>query len=189
MIDQILDLTRARLGGGISVSPRSIDLTTVVGDVVDEVQHAYPEHRIDVEAHGDLRGLWDSERLAQVFSNLVGNAVKHAEGAPVRVELSGAAPDRVVATVHNAGVIPPELLPIVFDPFRSGTRKGRSEGLGLGLFITRTIVQAHRGRIDVETTNDRGTTFSVVLPRDARRHEPRAAPLTAERPLEPRPAS
>ena len=166
MIDQILDLTRSRLGGGLPVVPKPTDLGGVVKDVVGEIAEAKPECRVELEVSGDLHGDWDPDRLAQVFSNLVGNAVAHCQGAPVRVELRGAEPERVVLKVHNAGVISPELLPVLFEPFRGGARQGRvSSGLGLGLYITRSIVEGHEGTVEVESAEGQGTTFTVVLPR------------------------
>lgn len=86
--------------------------------------------------------------------------------APVLMKLDGTSPERVVVTVQNAGLIPPALLPVVFEPFRgeAAPRKG-APGLGLGLFITRSIAQAHGGSVDVTSREGEGTTFTVVLPR------------------------
>ncbi|HSQ64433.1 MAG TPA: CHASE domain-containing protein, partial [Polyangiaceae bacterium] len=183
MIDQILDLTRSRLGGGLPVVPKPTDLGVVVKDVVGEIAEAKPECRVDLDVSGDLHGDWDPDRLAQVFSNLVGNAVAHSQGAPVRVELRGSEPERVVLKVHNAGVIPPELRPVLFEPFRGGARQGRvSSGLGLGLYITRSIVEGHEGTVEVESAEGQGTTFTVVLPRRGPVSTPRAGSL-ARRPI------
>lgn len=171
MIEQILDLTRARLGGGIPIVEKSMELGPVVREVVEEIVLGTPEASIEVEAVGDLRGSWDGDRLAQVFSNLIGNAVRFRSGAPVRITVDGTAPDRVVAAVHNAGVIPPSLLPVVFEPFRRSPTEAStsSSGLGLGLYITQSIVGAHGGTISVTSTEGAGTTFTVVLPRDGAR--------------------
>ncbi|PCC73646.1 Signal transduction histidine kinase [Nannocystis exedens] len=170
MIDQLLDLTRVRLGGGIAVLARPVALDAVVRDVVDELVRAGPDARIEVATTGDLGGRWDPDRLAQVFSNLLGNAVRHREGAPVRVRLDGSARDRVVASVHNAGVIAPALRPVVFEPFRGAQARpaGGASGLGLGLYITRAIVEAHGGSVTVAAAEGAGTTFTVILPRTAR---------------------
>jgi signal transduction histidine kinase len=170
MIDQLLDLTRVRLGGGIAVQVRPTALDAVVRDVVDELVRAVSDASIEVVASGDLAGAWDPDRLAQVFSNLIGNAVRHRKDAPVRVRLVGTAPDRVVATVHNAGAIAPALLPVVFEPFRAtGARpEAGASGLGLGLYITRAIVEAHGGSVTVAAAEGAGTTFTVTLPRAAR---------------------
>lgn len=167
MIDQMLDITRARLGGGIAVAPRPVELGSLVRDVVDEVLRASPEGRVELVTTGELAGAWDPDRLAQVFSNLIGNAVRYRLDEPVVVRLDGTATDRVVATVHNAGLIDPSLLPVVFEAFRGGGgRQGkRATGLGLGLYITRAIVHAHRGTVEVSSAAPAGTTFTVSLPR------------------------
>lgn len=167
MIEQLLDLTRARLGGGIRVHPRPAELGALVRDVVDELAPAGAEPCIVLHTLGELAGTWDADRLAQVFSNLLGNAVRHRLDAPVRVVLDGRAPDRVVAEVRNAGVIPLALLPAVFEPFRGEARpQGGPSGLGLGLYITRAIVEAHGGSVTA-TSDAGGTTLTVTLPRDA----------------------
>jgi signal transduction histidine kinase len=103
--------------------------------------------------------------MAQVVSNLVGNAITHgAPGEPVRVSLDGDA-DELRLTVWNAGTqIPPEMLPVLFEPFRRGAAS-RGRGLGLGLYIVKQIVTAHGGDIDVHSTAENGTTFAVRVPR------------------------
>src|SRR5205085_6227526 len=100
---------------------------------------------------GDRTGNWDGERLAQVVSNLLGNALQHgAATGVVRVVIDGTRTDAVLIRVENSGTIPPDLLPQLFDPFRRAQRQaGRTEGLGLGLYIVQQIVLAHGGSVDV----------------------------------------
>ena len=169
MIEDLLDLARARLGSGIAIHPDHADLGTVVARVAQEHQAAWPDRPILVSPRGDLTGRWDPDRLAQVVSNLVGNAVQHGDaGSPVEVMLDGSDPAQVGLTVVNAGRIPPQILPSLFDPFRSGRhRNGRSGGLGLGLYIVQQIVQAHGGRITVQSGEGGLTEFRVVMPRQA----------------------
>lgn len=177
MIDQILDLTRARLGGGIAVVPQPLDLGAVAHDVVDEIARARPRVRIDLASSGDLAGSWDPDRIAQVLSNLVGNAVQHDAGAPVRVDVFGTSPERVVVTVHNEAAIPEAEQPYVFDPFRRGSEARPSTGLGLGLFISRTIVEGHGGTLELSSAAGAGTTFTMTLPRVPKE---RAAPRPSQ---------
>jgi len=103
--------------------------------------------------------------MAQVVSNLVGNAIVYgAPGEPVRVSLDADA-DMLRLTVWNAGApIPPELFPVLFEPFRRGA-PSRARGLGLGLYIVKQIVTAHGGDIDVYSTAENGTRFAVRVPR------------------------
>jgi len=167
MIDQLLDFTRVRLGGGIAVDPVDVDLAAVVRQVMDELDEANPEWSLRLACHGDTSGRWDPDRLSQVFSNLVANAVRH--GRPehgVGVTLDGRGARAVRVTVHNMGAIPAERLPKLFEPLAGGGRGAdNSQGLGLGLFITRELVCAHGGSIEVCSDDDAGTTFTVTLPR------------------------
>jgi len=170
LIEDMLDLARARLAGGIVLRRDQADFRTLLERVVREHQAAAPGRVIKMECAGDCVGQWDAERIAQVASNLIGNALKHGEAAtPVRVLLNGRDGQEVVLAVSNAGTIPAELRDHLFDPFRGAQRPaGRTEGLGLGLYIVYQIVRAHEGTVDVTTGQDDLTVFRVALPRSAR---------------------
>ncbi len=166
MIEQLLDFTRLRVGQGMGVSPKQADLVTVVQQVVDELEQAHPTSSITVESVGDVTGAWDLDRLFQVFSNIIGNAIHHGVEGSVRLMVDGSHRDDLTVTVRNGGAIPPDLLPNIFEPMTgSGRRRDGSRGLGLGLFITKEILAAHRGRVSVVSTEAEGTTFSIALPR------------------------
>jgi two-component system sensor histidine kinase/response regulator len=169
LIDDLLDLTRARLAGGIALKRETVDFGALLHRVAKEQEAAFPDRHVEVAQQGDVTGDWDIDRLGQVASNLIGNALQHGcDGQPIRVSLDGADAERVVLSVENDGVIPPEMMPHLFDPFRGGQRNaGRNEGLGLGLYIVQQIVHAHGGRVDVQSTPDTHTRFRVSVPRRA----------------------
>jgi signal transduction histidine kinase len=145
-----------------------IDLRAVIEHVVDEALVSASDGRIETTLEGDLRGAWDASRLEQLFSNLLVNALRHgAPDAPVVLRAVGSG-DHVTFTLTNGGAIASALLPNLFDPFRSDrTRRAGTVGLGLGLYIVQQIVVAHGGSIEVRSNEAEGTTFRVVLLRDA----------------------
>ncbi|MDP2342999.1 MAG: GAF domain-containing protein [Deltaproteobacteria bacterium] len=162
MIDQLLDFTRVRLGSGIPVRPASGDLATLLRRILDE----HTDERLQLVHDGVTTGSWDEDRLGQVFSNLIGNALHHgAAGEPVCVSLHGD-DDGVRVEVKNGGVIAAELLPRLFEPLGGSTeRRNGSSGLGHGHYISRQIVQGHRGTISVTSDDVGGTRFNIWLPR------------------------
>jgi signal transduction histidine kinase len=165
MIRDLLDLARANLGGSMPLMRRPANLQQVCDEALVEIRAAHPDAVLRLEAKGDLRGQWDPDRLAQVVSNLVGNAIQHGRGTPVTLTAHDQG-DSVTLTVHNGGTpIPPEVLPLVFEPLARGPADDASQGIGLGLFIARAIVAAHGGRIDVGSSSSAGTTFTVDLPK------------------------
>jgi signal transduction histidine kinase/FixJ family two-component response regulator len=167
MITQLLDFTRARSGGGIALLREPADLAAICAQAVDELKTANPERRIELTLAGDAHGLWDTDRMAQVFSNLTANAVSYgSRETAVEISLT-AALSEVVCTVRNFGPkIPIDLLPYLFDPFRRArhAKAAAAQGLGLGLFICQQIVAAHGGKMLVESSAERGTLFTVMLP-------------------------
>ena len=168
MIDQLLDFTRIRLGEGLRLSRSENDLVEVCRMAIDELDG--DAARVELHASGDAIGFWDGDRLLQVISNLVGNALAHGtRTAPVDVIVDGSAAGEVKLEVKNAGMIPEPVQALIFEPFRSGKdrKEDQSSGLGLGLYITRQIVLAHSGAIEVLSTREEGTCFTVWLPRAA----------------------
>lgn len=172
MVGDLLDFTRSRLGGGIPIHRAEVDLRKIANDVVDEVRAALPETRIKLEPGQGQNGHWDAARIHQALANLVGNAAEHSTpGTAVRVELAGGAED-VAVTIHNQGdVISADVLVGLFNPMKvkSKTQKAIADGptghLGLGLYIAERIVHAHGGRIEVESSEGSGTTFTIHLKR------------------------
>lgn len=175
MVDQLLDYTRARSGGGIPVVVGPTNLWTICREVVEELEQANPNRTFDLRVSGDGAGDWDVDRIGQVFSNLLGNAVTYGQpDAAIRITLGGDATSICGEILSFGAPIPPLALPHIFEPFRRGNlaKNDTTAGLGLGLFITREIIRAHGGTIDVSSSADEGTAFVFAIPRrrQANRH-------------------
>jgi len=175
LVKQLLDFTRARMAGGIPLRPHEVSMEDVCRRIIAELEPAHPACSVRLEVDGESRGIWDEERLGQVLSNLLGNALQHSpEGSPVRVRLAAKDPFFQRVEVHNGGPpIPEALRPRLFSPFHGvppepGQPKPKHQGLGLGLYIVSQIVTAHGGWMDVASSVDTGTCFSVTLPRITR---------------------
>lgn len=166
MIAELLDFTRVRPETGMPIQRSATDFAATVRGALAEVQTANVERTFDFEVSGACVGSWDPDRLAQICSNLFGNAMEHGEaGARVTVTLDGNQPDYVELSVRNVGKpIAPELLPQLFLPFRRAPGHSRGGGVGLGLYIVQQIVNGHGGSIHAHS--DEGSTrFVVRLPR------------------------
>jgi signal transduction histidine kinase len=167
MIRDVLDLTRQRFHRPMPLNSQPTDLGAICRDIVAEVREAHPERTIRVDERGDLRGQWDSDRMAEVVSNLVSNAIAHgAAGSPVDILVTGDDEEVLLAVKNQGDPIPNEDIASLFEPFQSGSAEPDVGGhLGLGLFITREIVAAHGGRIEATSSRDAGTTFTVHVRR------------------------
>ncbi len=167
MVEDLLDLTRARLLGGIPIRLQDHSLSALAAEMIDDVRLAHPEHPILLFTRGDTNLSCDADRIRGVIENLLVNAVRHGQGTPIEVQVSGEDPAKVVLSVHNGGdPIPSEMIPTIFEPFRQASKEGsRSTGLGLGLHIAREFVIAHGGTIEVRSDAEMGTLFTMTLPR------------------------
>ncbi|MEO6774678.1 MAG: response regulator [Kofleriaceae bacterium] len=166
MIEQLLDLTRGRLGGGVGFvrSRVYVDLEELVQRAVDELRAPHPGRTIEIESVGQCATSGDPQRLVQLFSNLLANAIVHGDKqAAITVSVVGRDHD-VMISVRNEGVVPAEVMPVLFEPFR-GSNRPAGGGLGLGMYIAREIARGHGGDVTVDSTARDGTTVTVVLPR------------------------
>jgi signal transduction histidine kinase len=179
LIKDLTDFASTGLGAAMPLSPAPMNLHRLCAEVVKGMQTAHPTQPFASRSSGDATITGDAARLRQVLSNLLGNAVQHgAAGAPITVSIADEGSD-VVLTTHNAGApIPPELLPMIFDPLVRGSGSGGGGGgggatserrrpgsVGLGLYIVREIVAAHGGSVEVTSSDADGTRFTVRLPR------------------------
>ncbi len=159
LISELLDFATSQ-HGAIPLKPERCELNEIAADVIAEIKLARPDRDIRVEPQGACDGHIDRGRMAQVFQNLLVNAVEHGDPkAPITVR-TGCDNDEVWAAVTNRGAIPPEERRSIFEPFR---RRATSQGLGLGLYIARALVEAHGGTIAVDCPNDE-TVFLIKLP-------------------------
>ena len=170
MVNDLLDLARVNLGTGIPVKREACELNALCTSVIEELRTGFAQVRIVLHASERVTGHFDPLRMEQVFTNLIANAIRHGDPQqPIHVTLARQG-DRALFSVHNRGeLIPAHLMPCLFNPqgrysSYASDEKGSSAGLGLGLFIAAQIVEGHGGSIEVTSTLDQGTTFTVLLP-------------------------
>ena len=171
MVNDLLEYARSQLGGDLPIRAADGDLGEVCRWAIEDVGSAQPDCRFDIDLQGDLSARFDSNRIQQLLSNLLNNAVQYrGPGEPVRLTARGGESE-VVLQVHNTGSIIPEAsLGAIFDPLVQlavvPDQQGRPwTSLGLGLFIAREITVSHGGRIDARSDAGEGTVFTVTLPR------------------------
>jgi signal transduction histidine kinase len=172
MVNDLIGYTRTELGSGMPIALKPSDVLEMCRASIEDAHSTFPDTQFDLAVDGDLGGLFDSVRLHQLFTNLLVNAAKYgAEGQPVRIRALGEA-DGVRVEVNNRGtVIPRSEWSNIFQPLvqlsgePSGERPDHGTSLGLGLYVAREIATLHGGSVDVDSTAEAGTTFSVRLPR------------------------
>lgn len=175
MIDDLLIFTRSRLGRSQPIHATPQSMQALCGSAIDEAHILFPEASIDTNYRGDLNGRWDAGQIGQLLSNLLSNAARYGDGT---INLSVADQgERLELIVSNGGnALPPHSLPTLFDPLTRvsdhAERRPSAAGIGLGLFICRSIVTSHEGTIRVDSNAEK-TTFTIRLPRFS---QPAAAP-------------
>ena len=165
LIRDLLDFASIQ-GGRLSVTLRPRDAAAIVSEVLEALEPlaASKTLRLANETAGDLCVSCDHDRVVQLLSNVIGNAIKFTpDGGTITVRATRDGTEVRFAVVDNGPGIPAEELPHVFDRYYQARRKNR-EGIGLGLSIARGIVEAHGGRIWVESEEGRGSTFFFTLP-------------------------
>lgn len=168
LIDNILELTKLRLGSGMTINKSSVDLSEQSEKIVQELQLSYPDADLILKAPGPVQGEWDVLRLDQLITNLITNALRHGRpGGPVIVSISAKGNDALFE-VHNEGTpIPESIKNMIFTGmFKMNKEESTpNESYGLGLYIVNEIVEGHKGQIDIRSTEESGTTFKITLPR------------------------
>jgi signal transduction histidine kinase len=166
MVDQLLDVSRM-MDGRLELRPELVDLHDLALDAIELLRE--PAQRagspVTLRARPGVVGHWDRFRVGQVITNLVGNAIKFGGGQPIEVELASDA-DSARLAVRDGGVgIAPEEQRRIFERFERATSSAGHPGLGLGLWISKQIVDACRGTISIDSASGQGCTFTVQLPR------------------------
>jgi len=171
LVNDLIDFTRTHLGPGMPIRARQGDLVSVCAQVVDEMRTFHPERSIEFQAPPQLDAVFDDGRIAQMLSNLIGNAIQYGSvDTPVKVGLNDDG-EEIVVVVNNQGApVPPDKIASIFEPLVRVAANIHSDyaertSLGIGLFISREIAVAHGGRISVVSNAENGTTFEVTIPR------------------------
>ncbi|MFN7132848.1 MAG: sensor histidine kinase, partial [Myxococcales bacterium] len=163
----LLDFTRERLGGGLPVERRTIDVFALVLGLVDDYRAAWPERELHCFCEGDGHGSFDPDRVLQLLTNLLNNALTWGDpDAPIELLAQQEGTSIRIRVTNRGATIPPELMDRLFVPFaasRPAPGGSRHRGLGLGLFIARQIASAHGGTLTARSENG-ATEFTAVLP-------------------------
>jgi signal transduction histidine kinase len=170
LVQELLDVTRVQ-AGALRIRREPVDLAWMVRDVAEHlVEEGRPARReVELQLPARLEGQWDRGCLEQIVSNLLSNAFKFGAGRPVVVVLEELEPGpdgRVRLQVRDQGIgVPPDRLTDIFDPFARAVPASNYGGLGLGLYIVRSLVRALQGRVSADSTLGQGSTFTVELPK------------------------
>ena len=165
LISDIMDFARGRLGSGMAVDLKPVDLTRPLNHVVEEIKAAWPDRDIRAGIDIPFDVMCDQSRICQLLSNLLANAITHGSvDGPVMV-VSSVKDDVIEVAVINSGPpIAPEALGRLFEPFTREETRPSQNGLGLGLYIASQIAQAHQGRLWA-TSDEHETRFTFSIPR------------------------
>lgn len=162
LIDDVMDLARGRLGGGIPLSRQDTDLAPLLQQVVDEVAGAYPDRQIDVDLQLIVAVNCDGPKIAQLASNLIANAITHgAADKPIKLVARSVGAGFELCVENGGDPIPADALSRLFEPFTREAGDGK-QGLGLGLYIASEIAKGHEGRLSASSDENR-TVFRLEL--------------------------
>lgn len=170
LIQDLLDFATTGLGARIPLVIAPVDLELLGREVLNELSAGNPDRTLHYDTRGDLTCSCDGARMRQVVSNLLGNALEHgSKDGKVELSIASGEADMVLAVRNQGPPISPDVLPTIFDPLVRDTsmdamRKRREGSIGLGLYIAHQIVTSHGGTIDVTSSAESGTIFTVRLP-------------------------
>lgn len=168
LINNLLELTNLRLGSGITINRSPVDLSEQSEKIVQEIQLSYPEAELIIETPGPVQGNWDVVRLDQLMTNLITNALRHGKpGGPVTVRVSAKDNDAIFKVYNEGTPVPEKIKNMVSKGFSDKLNRDptKKDSYGLGLYIVKAIVDGHKGHINLESSKEAGTTFTITLPR------------------------
>jgi PAS domain S-box-containing protein len=165
LVTQLLETTRLD-AGQLLIDRHVEDLTPLVGRIVEQARAQSEQHELVFTAPPTLRASVDALRLEQVLQNLLDNAIKYSpNGGPIDVDLAQPSPEVVQLTVRDRGIgVPPDQRSHIFERFYQAHADSHRSGLGLGLYVSRQIVDAHGGQLRFESPEDGGSRFVVEVP-------------------------
>jgi len=177
LIDDVSDFARGRMGGGIALEMRrEHNLEDTLRQVVEELRHVYPARTIDADIPSGIDLLCDGQRMAQLLSNLLKNAIVHGSPSELVSVRVMSTPEVFQMAVTNVGPeIPPEIRAQLFKPFWQGSNAGTKMGLGLGLYIASEIARSHGGSLNIASSGGQ-TTFTYCVLNQPAAGEPTNSP-------------
>ncbi len=167
LIDDMLDVSRIR-SGVLSIRPCDTELQDILHRLTSDLarQAADAGTRFELDAPEPVKGCWDEFRIEQVIINLLTNALRYGGGKPVRVRLSATEKEARIDVIDQGPGIPEALQARIFLPYERGEGNGVPSGLGLGLYISRQLADAHQGSLSVQSKPGEGSMFTLTLPRN-----------------------
>lgn len=161
----LMDLTHIQLGK-FQIKPESCDLTNIATESLSQLSLEASRSGVTIKTMfpENLSGKFDPLRSSQVITNLVSNAIKYGEGKPIELQISDIGGKAILVVTDNGPGIPQEKMATIFDRFERGDHDKSLSGLGLGLYITRQIVEAHGGSIFVHNVEGKGARFTAEFP-------------------------
>jgi signal transduction histidine kinase len=165
LVGHLLDFSRLK-SGKFKLDTERVELKSVLEEVINRHLEIASEagSPVHLEAPANVTGIWDRIKLEQIFSNLLANAIKYGRSKPISVKARVEA-SQVHVSVSDQGIgIAHEHVTRIFERFERVTPVHKQESLGLGLYIVKQLVEAHGGKIKVESTPGAGSTFTVTLP-------------------------
>jgi len=165
LVDELLDITRVRLGR-LELHVEELDLIGLIKEIIIRMNPALTQSgsKLLFESNEQLIGNWDRSRIEQVLVNLISNGIKYGKGNPIEMSAQRLGMNIVIQIADHGIGIPEKEQKRIFERFERAVGSSNISGLGLGLYISRQIIEAHGGFIRLESELGKGSTFTIELP-------------------------